>query len=152
MGKGMSQRGRATLTALGVAFAASGLSGCSAMEPPDTRVAYCVDEQGTVLDEGACDKDDSHYRPGSFIWIGNYPTGMTPGQRINWSDPSYSGQRAQANDSSARSKIGVSESGKVSTGTKGGIGIGKSGGSVAGGKAGAGGAKGGVGGAGGSGS
>lgn len=149
----MSPKARAGLVALGVAFAASGVSGCSAMEPPDDRVAYCVDEQGTILDESVCDQDDKdHYRPGSFIWIGHYPTGMTAGQRFDWSNTNYGGQRAQASDTASRSKIGVSETGKVATGTKGGVGIGKSGTSVSGGKAGAGGAKGGVGGAGGSGS
>lgn len=156
MGSGMSRKAKASLTALGVAFAASGLTGCSGVpaEPPDERVAYCVDADGTILDERVCDQDDKdHYRPGSFIWIGNYPTGWATGTRVtDWNNPSYSGQRAQASDTAARSKIGVSSTGKVATGTKGGIGIGKSGTTASGGKSGAGGTKGGVGGKGGSGS
>lgn len=148
----MSHKARSGLLALTVVFAAGGLTAC-ASEPPDERVAYCTAEDGTILDDRACDQGDKdHYRPGSFIWIGNYPTGMTPGQRLDWGSNQYNGQRATASDAAARSKIGVSETGKIATGTKGGIGIGKSGTTVSGGKAGVGGAKGGVGGAGGSGS
>lgn len=131
----------AALAALVITFASGGLTGCTA-EPEDTRVAYCVDEAGTILNEDACDNDSPNYRPGTFIWIGNYPTGLRPGSTFDWSNSSYGGQQASASDTAARSRIGVSGTGRVSTGTKGGIGIGKSG---------SGGGRGGIGGFGGSG-
>ncbi len=150
----------AGIAALVIAFGTGSLTACSAPAQRDTRVAYCTDAAGKIIDSRSCDQSaKGYYQPGSFIWVGNYPTGMRAGQTMDWGNTQYGGQRATASDTIARSSIGIAPTGKVATGTKGGIGIGKtstgsgpgvsdggSGSGVTTGKSGTGGAKGGVGG------
>jgi len=125
-------KGRSVLTTVVLATAATGwLTGCGMEDEPEEEV-YCVDEDQNVVDDDMCDSD--YNGSGSFFFLmGNFGgSGYRVGEKI----PGSSHKRIDARSSSARSKAGLSPTGKVSSGTRVSGGIGSGSGGAKGGSAG----------------
>ena len=133
-----SNRVKAVISTVSLTGAAMGwLTACGTggEDENEAREVYCVDEQDQVVDDDQCEEAE---RNGGFVggvpfffllggFGGNrYSVGQTIPQR-------YTGAATRVNpsDSSARSRAGLSSSGRVSSGTRvsGGIGSGAGGGS-----------------------
>jgi hypothetical protein len=115
-----SNRVRSALTTTVLATAATGfMAGCGVEEE---QRAYCVDEDGEIVDDDYCDED---YRgPGAgffFLYLGGFRSGLGPGTVLP-----PGGTRIDPRDSAARERAGLPGSGRVSAGTRvsGGIGSG----------------------------
>lgn len=128
----VSNRVKSALTTTVLATAATGfLAGCATDEDEQEQVAYCVDEDGEIVDDDLCD-DDRVGGGGAglfFLYVGafgrNLPVGtVLPG----------GGTRIDPRDTAARRNAGLPATGKVSSGTRvsGGIGSGSGGGSSGG--------------------
>jgi hypothetical protein len=118
----LSNRVRAALTTTVLATAASGFTaGCAADTEEDQR-AYCVDEDGEIVDEDLC--ADDYDGPGAglfFLYYGAFRGGLPVGTVL----PS-GGTRIDPRDTTARQRAGLPRTGTVSQGTRvaGGIGSG----------------------------
>jgi hypothetical protein len=115
-----SNRVRSALTTTVLATAATGFTaGCGVEEE---QRAYCVDEEGEIVDDEYCDED---YRgPGAgffFLYLGGFRSGLGPGTVLP-----QGGTRIDPRDTAARERAGLPGSGRVSGGTRvsGGIGSG----------------------------
>jgi hypothetical protein len=88
---------------------------CSAFEEPDD-VVYCVDESNTVVDDANCD-DTATSSGGSnalyYYMLGRYSMGLPVGSQL---DPSLSTARVPFNDPNARTSVGLTKSGTITTG------------------------------------
>ncbi len=115
-----SNRVRSAFTTTVLATAATGfMAGCGTEEE---QTAYCVDEDGEVVDEEYC--DDDYRGPGAgffFLYLGGFRSGLPVGTVL----PS-GGTRIDPRDAEARSRAGLPRSGSVASGTRvsGGIGSG----------------------------
>jgi hypothetical protein len=115
-----SNRVRSALTTTVLTTAAGGFAaGCA----PDTQeqTAYCVDEDGKVVDDEYC--DDGYDGPGAglfFLYLGGFRSGLPTGTVLT------GGTRIDPRDAEARSRAGLPRNGKVAAGTRvsGGIGSG----------------------------
>ncbi len=120
-----SNRIRSALTTTVLATAATGfMAGCAPGngEDEDEQVAYCVDEDGEIVDDDFC--DDDYAGPGAglfFLYLGGFRPGLPVGTVL----PS-GGTRIDPRDTVARQRAGLPASGKVTGGTRvsGGIGSG----------------------------
>jgi hypothetical protein len=117
-----SNRVRSALTTTVLATAATGfMAGCGAGGEEEQR-AYCVDEDGEIVDDEYC--DDDYRGPGAglfFLYLGGFRSGLPVGTVL----PS-GGTRIDPRDAEARSRAGLPRSGSVASGTRvsGGIGSG----------------------------
>ena len=117
-----SNRVRSALTTTVLATAATGfMAGCEAGGGEEQR-AYCVDEDGEIVDDEYC--DDDYRGPGAgffFLYLGGFRSGLPAGTVL----PS-GGTRIDPRDAEARSRAGLPRSGSVASGTRvsGGIGSG----------------------------
>jgi hypothetical protein len=117
-----SNRVRSALTTTVLATAATGfMAGCGAGAEEEQR-AYCVDEDGEIVDDEYC--DDDYRGPGAgffFLYLGGFRSGLPTGTVL----PS-GGTRIDPRDSGARERAGLPSNGRVSGGTRvsGGIGSG----------------------------
>ena len=114
-----SNRVRSALTTTVLATAAGGFTaGCV-----DTgeQTAYCVDEDGTVVDDSYC--DDGYRGPGAglfFLYLGGFRSGLPVGTRLP-----TGGTRIDPRDITARANAGLPKTGTVTGGTRVSGGIGK---------------------------
>ncbi len=121
----VSNRVRAALTTTVLATAATGfMAGCGAGGEDDEQVAYCTDENGTIVDEDLCDDDRGGGFGGGglfFLYLGGFRPGLPVGTVL----PS-GGTRINPGDTVARQRAGLPGTGKVSAGQRvsGGIGSG----------------------------
>ena len=116
-----SNRVRSALTTTVLATAATGFAAGCAVDTEE-QTAYCVDEDGEIVDEEYC--DDDYRGPGAgffFLYLGGFRSGLPVGTVL----PS-GGTRIDPRDSAARQRAGLPGSGRVSSGTRvsGGIGSG----------------------------
>ena len=117
-----SNRIRAAVTTTVLATAATGfLAGCGT-EEEEEQVAYCVDENGEIVDDDYC--DDDYRGPGAglfFLYLGGFRSGLPVGTRLP-----TGGTRIDPRDTAARQRAGLPPTGKVTGGTRvsGGIGSG----------------------------
>ena len=120
-----SNRVRSALTTTVLATAATGfMAGCGVEEE---QRAYCVDEDGEIVDDDYC--DDGYRGPGAgffFLYLGGFRPGLPVGTVL----PS-GGTRINPADTAARQRAGLPATGRVAGGTRvtGGIGSGVGGGS-----------------------
>jgi hypothetical protein len=118
----VSNRVRAALTTTVLTTAATGyLAGCS-VGRDDDQVAYCTDEDGTIVDDDYC--DDDYHGPGAglfFLYLGGFRSGLPVGTVLP-----RGGTRINPTDTAARSRAGLPSTGKVSGGQRvsGGLGSG----------------------------
>ena len=117
-----SNRVRSALTTTVLATAASGFTAGCALDTEEEQRAYCVDEDGEIVDDDYC--DDDYRGPGAgffFLYLGGFRSGLPVGTVL----PS-GGTRIDPRDSAARERAGLPGSGRVSGGTRvsGGIGSG----------------------------
>ena len=117
-----SNRVRSALTTTVLATAATGFTAGCAVDTEEDQRAYCVDEDGEIVDDEYC--DDDYRGPGAgffFLYLGGFRSGLGPGTVL----PS-GGTRIDPRDSAARERAGLPGSGRVSGGTRvsGGIGSG----------------------------
>jgi hypothetical protein len=115
-----SNRVRSALTTTVLATAASGFTAGCAVE--EEQRAYCVDEDGEIVDDEYC--DDDYRGPGAgffFLYLGGFRSGLPVGTLL----PS-GGTRIDPRDAEARARAGLPRSGTVASGTRvsGGIGSG----------------------------
>ena len=115
-----SNRVRSALTTTVLATAATGFAAGCAVE--EEQRAYCVDEDGEIVDDEYC--DDDYRGPGAglfFLYLGGFRSGLPTGTVL----PS-GGTRIDPRDAEARSRVGLPRSGTVASGTRvsGGIGSG----------------------------
>jgi hypothetical protein len=119
----VSNRVRAALTTTVLTTAATGfMAGCSVGGEDEDQVAYCTDEDGTIVDDEYC--DDGYRGPGAgffFLYLGGFRPGLPVGTVLP-----RGGTRINATDTAARQRAGLPANGKVSAGTRvsGGIGSG----------------------------
>ena len=117
-----SNRIRSALTTTVLATAATGFtSGCS-VDTEEEQRAYCVDEDGEIVDDEYC--DDGYRGPGAgffFLYLGAFRAGLPTGTVLP-----RGGTRIDPRDATARERAGLPRSGSVSGGTRvsGGIGSG----------------------------
>jgi hypothetical protein len=122
----VSNRVRSALTTTVLATAATGfMAGCGSGEDDaeaEEQRAYCVDEDGRVVDDDYCDDDRGGIGPGLFFL---YLGGFRPGLPIGTVLPP-GGTRINPNDAAARQRAGLPPTGKVQAGQRvsGGIGSG----------------------------
>jgi hypothetical protein len=115
-----SNRVRSALTTTVLATAATGFTaGCGVEEE---QRAYCVDEDGEIVDDEYC--DDDYRGPGAgffFLYLGGFRSGLPTGTVLP-----QGGTRIDPRDTAARERAGLPGSGRVSGGTRvsGGIGSG----------------------------
>jgi hypothetical protein len=115
-----SNRVRSALTTTVLATAATGfMAGCGMEEE---QRAYCVDEDGEIVDDEYC--DDDYRGPGAglfFLYLGGFRSGLPVGTVL----PS-GGTRVDPRDADARARAGLPRSGAVAGGVRvaGGIGSG----------------------------
>lgn len=83
-------------------------------------VAYCVDDQNTVVAESDCDNTSTGTGSGGttvflgrWFVVGPYQQGLAAGTRL---DPTLATNRVSAADSAARSAAGIAGSGRQVTG------------------------------------
>ena len=117
-----SNRVRSALTTTVLATAATGFTAGCAVDTEEEQRAYCVDEDGEIVDDEYC--DDDYRGPGAgffFLYLGGFRSGLPVGTVL----PS-GGTRIDPRDSAARQRAGLPGSGRVSSGTRvsGGIGSG----------------------------
>ncbi len=118
----VSNRVRAALTTTVLTTAATGfMAGCGVGGEED-QVAYCTDEDGTIVDDQYC--DDGYRGPGAglfFLYLGGFGRGLPVGTVLP-----RGGTRISPTDTTARRNAGLPSTGKVSAGTRvsGGIGSG----------------------------
>ncbi len=118
----ISNRIRAALTTTVLTTAATGfLAGC-AVEGEEEQRAYCMDEDGEIVDDEYC--DDGYRGPGAglfFLYLGAFRAGLPTGTVLP-----RGGTRIDPGDAIARERAGLPRSGSVSGGTRvsGGIGSG----------------------------
>ena len=117
-----SNRVRSALTTTVLATAASGFTAGCALDTEEEQTAYCVDENGEIVDEEYC--DDDYRGPGAgffFLYLGGFRSGLPVGTVLP-----PGGTRIDPRDSAARQRAGLPGSGRVSSGTRvsGGIGSG----------------------------
>jgi hypothetical protein len=119
----VSNRVRAALTTTVLTTAATGfMAGCSVGGEDEDQVAYCTDEDGTIVDDEYC--DDGYRGPGAgffFLYLGGFRSGLPVGTVLP-----RGGTRINPTDTTARQRAGLPSTGKVSAGTRvsGGIGSG----------------------------
>jgi hypothetical protein len=125
-----SNRVRSALTTTVLATAASGFTAGCGIDTEEDQTAYCVDEDGKVVDDEFC--DDDYRGPGAglfFLYLGGFRSGLPVGTVLP-----RGGTRIDPRDTTARQRAGLPGSGRVSAGTRvsGGIGsgVGGSGGRV----------------------
>ena len=115
-----SNRVRSAFTTTVLATAATGfMAGCGTEQE---QRAYCVDEDGEIVDDEYC--DDDYRGPGAglfFLYLGGFRSGLPVGTVL----PS-GGTRIDPRDAEARSRVGLPRNGSVASGTRvsGGIGSG----------------------------
>ena len=117
-----SNRVRSALTTTVLATAATGFTAGCAVDTEEEQRAYCVDEDGEIVDDEYC--DDDYRGPGAgffFLYLGGFRSGLGPGTVLP-----PGGTRIDPRDSAARERAGLPGSGRVSGGTRvsGGIGSG----------------------------
>ena len=117
-----SNRVRSALTTTVLATAATGFTAGCAVDTEEEQRAYCVDEEGEIVDEDYC--DDDYRGPGAgffFLYLGGFRSGLPTGTVLP-----PGGTRIDPRDSAARQRAGLPGSGRVSAGTRvsGGIGSG----------------------------
>ena len=116
----VSNRVRAALTTSVLATAATGfMAGCGVGDEGE-QVAYCTDQDGSIVDDSYC--DDGYHGPGLFfLYLGAFRPGLPVGTRLP-----AGGTRIDPRDTTARSRAGLPSTGKVTGGTRvsGGIGSG----------------------------
>ena len=115
-----SNRVRSALTTTVLATAATGfMAGCGVEEE---QRAYCVDEDGEIVDDDYCDDDRGGVGGGLFfLYLGGFRPGLPVGTVL----PS-GGTRINPADTAARQRAGLPATGRVAGGTRvtGGIGSG----------------------------
>jgi hypothetical protein len=117
-----SNRVRSALTTTVLATAATGFTAGCGVDTDEEQRAYCVDEDGEIVDDEFC--DDDYRGPGAglfFLYLGGFRSGLPTGTVLP-----QGGTRIDPRDSSARERAGLPGSGRVSGGTRvsGGIGSG----------------------------
>jgi hypothetical protein len=117
-----SNRVRSALTTTVLATAASGFTAGCSVNTEEEQTAYCVDEDGEIVDDEFC--DDDYRGPGAgffFLYLGGFRSGLPVGTVL----PS-GGTRIDPRDTTARQRAGLPGTGRVSAGTRvsGGIGSG----------------------------
>ena len=117
-----SNRVRSALTTTVLATAATGFTAGCAVDTEEEQRAYCVDEDGEIVDDEYC--DDDYRGPGAgffFLYLGGFRSGLPTGTVLP-----PGGTRIDPRDSAARERAGLPGSGRVSGGTRvsGGIGSG----------------------------
>ena len=108
-----SNRVRSALTTTVLATAATGFTAGCAMDTEEQR-AYCVDEDGEIVDDDYC--DDDYRGPGAglfFLYLGGFRSGLPTGTVLP-----PGGTRIDPRDSAARERAGLPGSGRVSGGTR----------------------------------
>ena len=124
----VSNRIRSALTTTVLATAATGfMAGCGAdadaeAEEEEEQRAYCVDEDGEIVDDEFC--DDDYRGPGAglfFLYLGGFGPRLPRGTVLP-----PGGTRIDPRDTAARERAGLPRTGTVSGGTRvaGGIGSG----------------------------
>ena len=136
-----------------VLAAATSISACGSSDGGAEQVAYCVDDQGVVIDDRYCDPGYAGpaYSHPFYIWYGYYPYGLAPGTNITVYNTNGTPTRIDPKDSTARSNAGLPSTGKITNGStkSGGFGKPATGGGSSGGAKPASGSSGGFGGGGG---
>ncbi len=117
-----SNRVRSALTTTVLATAATGFTAGCSVDTEEEQRAYCVDEDGEIVDDDYC--DDDYRGPGAgffFLYLGGFRSGLPTGTVLP-----PGGTRIDPRDSAARERAGLPGSGRVSGGTRvsGGIGSG----------------------------
>jgi hypothetical protein len=121
--------GRAYLTLAALAASAGLVAACGTDEEEEN--VYCGDADGYVVEDYLCDDDynGGYYGGGPyFFYVGPYGPGLRPGARL------LGGAKISPTDTAARSRYGLSTTGRIVNGTavSGGFGSGRSGGSSGG--------------------
>jgi hypothetical protein len=119
-----SNRVRSALTTTVLTTAAGGFAAGCALDTQE-QTAYCVDEDGKVVDDEFC--DDDYRGPGAglfFLYLGGFRSGLPVGTVLP-----RGGTRIDPRDTTARQRAGLPGTGRVSAGTRvsGGIGSGHGG-------------------------
>ena len=117
-----SNRVRSALTTTVLATAASGFTAGCSVDTEEEQTAYCVDEDGEIVDDDFC--DDDYRGPGAglfFLYLGGFRPGLPVGTALP-----AGGTRIDPRDADARARAGLPRSGTVKAGTRvsGGIGSG----------------------------
>ena len=117
-----SNRVRSALTTTVLATAASGFTAGCSVNTEEEQTAYCVDEDGEIVDEEYC--DDDYRGPGAgffFLYLGGFRPGLPVGTVLPGG-----GTRINPTDTAARQRAGLPPTGRVAGGTRvtGGIGSG----------------------------
>jgi hypothetical protein len=118
----ISNRIRAALTTSVLTTAATGFMAGCAVGGEEEQVAYCVDEDGEIVDDEYC--DDGYRGPGAglfFLYLGSFRSGLPIGTVLP-----QGGTRVDPRDPTARERAGLPRTGAVAAGTRvaGGIGSG----------------------------
>lgn len=117
-----SNRVRSALTTTVLATAASGFTAGCGVDTEEEQTAYCVDEDGEIVDDDYCDDDRGGVGGGLFfLYLGGFRPGLPVGTVL----PS-GGTRINPADTAARQRAGLPATGRVAGGTRvtGGIGSG----------------------------
>ncbi|MEV6344982.1 hypothetical protein [Actinoplanes sp. NPDC051851] len=114
MNRRMSSR-NVTLTSTFLLLAAGGAAACdNGGNDYQDEGFYCADADGVVVDEDYCDDDGGGYLGGGYyIWHSpRYRSGYPVGYKLP-----TGGSRFAYNDAAARSRYGLSSSGRIGNGT-----------------------------------
>ena len=122
-----SNRVRSALTTTVLATAASGFTAGCGIDTEEDQTAYCVDEDGKVVDDEFC--DDDYRGPGAglfFLYLGGFRSGLPVGTVLPRGVPRVDPGAA------TRQRAGLPGTGRVSAGTRVSGGIGKGTGGIGG--------------------